>query len=203
MAERLEIICVSHLGCHIWPMKAVNDKLSDFGSLKGSEDTKLQLHVLAPTGTCSKQFEKKNVCNIRATFSIMHLSDIWRDHRWPYEACCGWIWLRYILSQSYNAAVFCSDNISFLTHALNQLFLQMVQSVKHRFKQSVSNCSRNKPFYGGRVVEKKNEMHADVPVSDMRHAFRASWKMSWFLIFISEFVSFLSDKMFYKCSSLI
>ena len=40
-------------------MKAVNDKLSDFGSLKGSEDTKLQLHVLAPTGTCSKQFEKK------------------------------------------------------------------------------------------------------------------------------------------------
>ena len=38
---------------------------------------------------------------------------------------------------------------------------------------SVSNCSRNKPFYGGRVVE-KNEMHDDVPVTDMRHAFRAS-----------------------------
>ena len=30
------------------------------------------------------------------------------------------------------------------------------------------------PFYGGRVVEKKNDMHGDVPVSDIRHAFRAS-----------------------------
>ena len=40
------------------------------------------------------------------------------------------------------------------------------------FEQSVSNCSRNKPFYGGRVVE-ENEMNGEVPVSDMRHAFRA------------------------------
>ena len=32
---------------------------------------------------------------------------------------------------------------------------------------------KNKPFYGGRVVEKKNEMNGDVPVSDMPHAFRA------------------------------
>ena len=68
-----------------------------------------------------------------------------------------------ILSQSYNATVFYFDNISFLAHALNQSFLY----------QSVSNCSRNKPLYGGRVVE-KTEMHGDVPVSDMRHAFRAS-----------------------------
>ena len=83
-----------------------------------------------------------------------------------------------ILSQSYNATVFYFDNISFPAHVLNQLFPQTkVQSVKHLtaqwFYQSVSNCSRNKPFYGGRVVE-KNEMHGDVPISDMRYAFRAS-----------------------------
>ena len=51
-----------------------------------------------------------------------------------------------------------------------------VQSVKYLAAQlfiTVSNCSRNKSFYGGWVVE-KNEMHVDVPVSDMRYAFRAS-----------------------------
>ena len=51
------------------------------------------------------------------------------------------------------------------------------QSVQHLtaqwFLQSVSNCSRHKPFYGGRMVE-TNEMYGDVPVSDMRHAFHAS-----------------------------
>ena len=46
-------------------------------------------------------------------------------------------------------------------------------------------------------------MHGDVLVSDMRHALRASEKMSLFLRFISGFLTFLSDKMFYRCSSLI
>ena len=45
---------------------------------------------------------------------------------------------------------------------------------------------------------KKNEMHGDVPVSDMRHAFRAVQKMCWFLRFLSDFFTFLSDEMFYK-----
>ena len=61
-------------------------------------------------------------------------------------------------------------------HVLNQLFSQKkVQSVKHLttqwFEQSVSNCSRKKTFYGGRVVA-KNEMHGDVPVSDMHFVYR-------------------------------
>ena len=47
---------------------------------------------------------------------------------------------------------------------------------------------------------KNNEMRGDVPVSDMRYAFRASQKMSGFLRFLSEFFSVLSDNMFYKCS---
>ena len=34
----------------------------------------------------------------------------------------------------------------------------------------------------------------------MRRAFRAAEKMCWFLRFQSEFVTFLSDKMFYKCT---
>ena len=41
--------------------------------------------------------------------------------------------------------------------------------------KSPEHAKRNKPVYGGRVVEKKNEMHADVlPVSDLQLAFRAS-----------------------------
>ena len=66
-----------------------------------------------------------------------------------------------ILSQSYNATVFYFDNISFLAHVLVQLFLPNESSVSQAsyrtmvLKQSVSNCSRNKPFHGGGVVEKK------------------------------------------------
>ena len=41
----------------------------------------------------------------------------------------------------------------------------------------------------------KNEMHGDVQVSDMRHAFRASLMMTWFLRFPSEFFTFLSVEM--------
>ena len=35
----------------------------------------------------------------------------------------------YILSQSYNATVFYFDNISFLAHVLNQLFLPNESSI--------------------------------------------------------------------------
>ena len=74
--------------------------------------------------------------------------------------------------------VFYFDNISFLAHLLNQLFIPNESSVSQASYRTMvlticSNCSRNKPFYGGRVVE-KNEMHGDEPVSDMWHAFRAS-----------------------------
>ena len=79
-----------------------------------------------------------------------------------------------MLSQSYNAIVFYFDNISFWEHVLNQLYLPnecSVSQASYRImvKQSVSNCSRNKPFYGGRVVEKKNEMKGyQYPTCDMR-----------------------------------
>ena len=68
--------------------------------------------------------------------------------------------------------MFCFDNISFLAHVLNNLFLPNESSISQAsyrimVKQSVSDCSRNKPFYAGRVVVKKNEMHGDVPVSDI------------------------------------
>ena len=86
-----------------------------------------------------------------------------------------------ILSQSYNAAVFYFDNISF-----SRACIKLIISPKRKFNQSsilptmvstiCSNCSRNKPFCGGRVVE-KNELNSHVPVSDMRHAFRAAEKM--------------------------
>ena len=35
----------------------------------------------------------------------------------------------FILSQSYNATVFCFDNISFLEHVLNQLYLPNKSSI--------------------------------------------------------------------------
>ena len=82
-----------------------------------------------------------------------------------------------ILSQSYNATVFCYENISFLAHVLNQLLLPNESSISQ-----ASYCTmvlticfqlfKKQTIYGGRVVE-TNEMHGDVPVSDMRHAFCA------------------------------
>ena len=36
----------------------------------------------------------------------------------------------YILSQSYNATVFYFDNVSFLEHVLNQLFLPNESSIR-------------------------------------------------------------------------
>ena len=67
------------------------------------------------------------------------------------------VMIEYILSQIYNATVFYFDNISFLEHVLNQLFLPNESSVSQAsystmVLKSVSNCSRNKLFYGGRVV---------------------------------------------------
>ena len=41
--------------------------------------------------------------------------------------------LVYILSQSYNAAVFYFVNISFLEHVLNQLFLQKESSISQAY----------------------------------------------------------------------
>ena len=71
--------------------------------------------------------------------------------------------------------MFYFDNISFLAHAFNHLFLPDESSINQAsYHIMVSNCSRKKKtIYGGSVVEKKNEMHGDEPVSDMRHALRS------------------------------
>ena len=76
--------------------------------------------------------------------------------------------------------MFYFDKISFLEHVLKPIispkrkFNQSSFLPRNVFYQSVSNRSRNKPFCRDRVVEKQNEMNGDVPVSDMRHAFRAA-----------------------------
>ena len=81
--------------------------------------------------------------------------------------------------------VFYFDNISFLAHVLNQLFLPntssisqasyhtMVLTICFQLFKKKKKKKKKKTIYGGRVVG-KNEMHGDVPVYDMRHAFRAS-----------------------------
>ena len=43
---------------------------------------------------------------------------------------------------------------------------------------------------------KKNGMHGVIPVFDVRHAFRALLKMSWFLRFLSEFFTLSAMKCF-------
>ena len=57
-----------------------------------------------------------------------------------------------------NAAVFYFDNISFLEHLLNQLFLPNESSVGQASYRTVVlticfQLFKNKPFYGGKVVE--------------------------------------------------
>ena len=91
------------------------------------------------------------------------------------------------MSQIYKATVFYFDNISFLAHALNQLFLPNESSISQAsyayrtmvlticfqlFKKQTILCR-----YGGW----KNDMYGDVPVSDMQHEFRVSksWVDFW------------------------
>ena len=84
-----------------------------------------------------------------------------------------------ILSQSYKATVFCFDNISFLEHVSNQLFLPNERSIS---QASLPHNGINNLFPTVQETNhftevgwlKKNEMHGDVPVSDMWHAFRAA-----------------------------
>ena len=84
-----------------------------------------------------------------------------------------------VLSQSYNAAVFYCDSISFLEHVLNQLFLLNESPISQAsYLTMVSTICfqlfKIQPIlWSSRVVE-KNEMNGDVPVSDRRHAFRAA-----------------------------
>ena len=110
-----------------------------------------------------------------------------------------------MLSQSYNAPVFYFDNISFPRACIKQII-----SPKQKFNESsiLSHNVFNNLFLTVQETNhfvvvgwlKKNEMNGDVPVSDMRHAIRAAKKMS---LFLSEFFTFLRDKIFYKCSFLI
>ena len=75
--------------------------------------------------------------------------------------------------------MFYLDNISFQKHVLNQLYFQNESLISqapnctivlticfHLFKKQTILWRQ-----GGR---KKNEMNGDVPVSDMRHAFRTA-----------------------------
>ena len=73
-----------------------------------------------------------------------------------------------ILSQSYNASVFLSSACIKPIITLIRMFYQSII-----LPPFFNNMFPTKPFYGRRVVE-QNEMHGDVPVSDTRHAFRAS-----------------------------
>ena len=57
-----------------------------------------------------------------------------------------------ILSQSYNATVYISDNISFLAHVLSQLFLPNESVILPH--NGFNNRFPTVQFYGGRVVEK-------------------------------------------------
>ena len=85
----------------------------------------------------------------------------------------------YILSQSYNATVFYFDNISFLEHALNQLFIpnkSPVSQISYR-TMVLTICFQlfKKQTILWRYGDwKQNEMNGRVPVSDMRHAFCAA-----------------------------
>ena len=106
--------------------------------------------------------------------------------------------ITYILSQSYDATVFYFD-ISFLAHVLNKWFLPNESSVSQASYRTIVlticfQLFKKQTVFRGRVVEKKKkkkkkrkeekkkkgeeEMHGDLPVSDTRLAFRASWKMS-------------------------
>ena len=85
------------------------------------------------------------------------------------------------MSQNYNATVFNFDNISFLAHVLNQLFLPNESAISQASYRTMILTICFQLFkkqiilwrYMCRVVE-KNEMYGDVPVSDMRQAFRTS-----------------------------
>ena len=88
-----------------------------------------------------------------------------------------------ILSQSYIATVFYFDNISFLARVLNQLFLPKESSISQAsYCTMVLTVCFQLFKKTNHFVEvgwlKKHEMHGDVPVSDMRHTFRALYAMS-------------------------
>ena len=82
--------------------------------------------------------------------------------------------------------MFYFNNISFLAHVLNQLFLPnkiSISQASYRIMILTICFQLFKKYtilwrYGGwkkKKKKKKNEMHGDVPVSDMRrHAFRTS-----------------------------
>ena len=71
------------------------------------------------------------------------------------------------------------DNISFLEHVLNQLFLPNESSVSQASYRTMvlTTCFqlfKKQAIFFGVGWLKKNEMNGDVPVSDMRHAFCAA-----------------------------
>ena len=85
----------------------------------------------------------------------------------------------YILSQNYNAAVFHFqiDTISFLVHVLNQLFLPNENSVRQAsYRTMILTISfqlfvLNKPFYGGRVVEKNEPLYLSPYLNTLSNSF--------------------------------
>ena len=78
----------------------------------------------------------------------------------------------------YWAKVFYVDNISFLEHVLNKLFLPNESSISQAFYRTMilPICFQlsKKQTILWRLCCWKNEMNGDVPVSDMQHAFCAA-----------------------------
>ena len=78
-----------------------------------------------------------------------------------------------ILSQSYSAGAFYFDNISFLEHVLNQLFLPNESSISQASYRTMVlticfQLFKTQPYYGGRVVEKmKSMVMYQYPTCDM------------------------------------
>ena len=74
--------------------------------------------------------------------------------------------------------MFYFDNISFLEHVLNQLFIPNESPISQASYRTMvlKICFQlfKKQTIETIVVEKKNEMNGDVPGSDMRHAFHAA-----------------------------
>ena len=65
-------------------------------------------------------------------------------------------------------------DIYFLAHVLNQLFLPNESILPHNGFNNLFPTVQETNHFMEVGWLKKNEMHGDVPVSDMRHAFRAS-----------------------------
>ena len=116
-------------------------------------------------------------------------------------------WQLYLYIYWAKATVYYFDNISFLEHVSNQFFLPNESSISQASYRLMvlTICfqrSGNKPFYGGGVVEKKWNAWWCTSIRRVT-CISCSVKDVLNTEISSGIFTFLSDKMFYKCSSLI